>query len=140
MGITLDGSVYDILQTNYGHHQEKHASTAVGITGLPLRVEGGSFANTYNLTLVCTTSEITTLRTSFAKVATTGTPPTNRLNYVDEEGVTWNPASSGGGNTGTGGYFVTMGEPKPLTPLGWSSKNRFSVQVVLQVYSANLNT
>ena len=140
MGITLDGSVYDILQTNYGHHQEKHASTAVGITGLPLRVEGGSFANTYNLTLVCTTSEIATLRTSFAKVATTGTPPANRLNFVDEESVQWSPASSGGGNVNTGVYFVSMAEPKPLTPLGWSAKNRFSVQITLQVYSANLSS
>ena len=140
MAITLDGNNYECLGTSYGHHQEKHASTAVGITGLPLRVEGGSFANTYNLTLVCTTSEITTLRTSFNKTATTGTPPANRLNYVDEESTQWNPASSGGGNVNTGVYFVTMGEPKALTPLGWSAKNRFSVQITLQVYSANLSS
>lgn len=140
MGITLDSQTYNVFQTNYGHKQAKTGSMSVGITGLPLRVEGGSFQNVYDLTLLCTTADIANLRTSFAKVTATGTPPSNLLSFTDEEGVTWNPNSSGGGNVNTGVFFLSMSDPKPLAPKGWSIGNRFTVQIQLQVYSANLSS
>jgi hypothetical protein len=141
MPITLDGTSYKVFQTNYGHKQDKYGSEERGLTGQPLRVEGGAFQNEFDLTLVCAPSAITTLRASFAKVTPTGTPAANLLNFVDEEGMNFNPASGSDNSThryGTGVFFTTLGAPKPLTAKGWRADNLMTVQVTLIVKDSAL--
>jgi hypothetical protein len=142
--ITLDSKNYSVSQTNYGHKQDKFASVDRGLTGLPLRVEGGAFENAYDLTLLCDTTDITNLRTSFAKTATIGTPATNLLDFIDEEGVEWSPSAGSDDSThrySTGVYFISISETKPLSVShGWTSAQRFLVTVKLLVNSANLSS
>lgn len=137
--ITLDGNSFETFQTDFSHTQTKIGSTDRGLTGLPVRVESGFFDNSYSITLLCTTLDIANLRNSYAKVDPTGTPPGNLLDFTDEEGLHWNPNSVGDGLLTTGVYFISMGEPKPLSVgLGWSSGNRFTVTINLVCNSSAL--
>jgi hypothetical protein len=140
--ITLDGHTYSCFQTNYKHPIKKYSSTEVGITGQKLRIEGGAFDNAYKLTLLCTLSEYTTLKASYAKVLTTGTPPTDLLTLVDEEGFTWNPAAGVDDAThayGTGVWFDDMIDPTPLAMVGWTDGNRLSIPITLTVNASGIS-
>jgi hypothetical protein len=140
MSISLDGNTYSVRGTGYGHPQRKISDTKRTLTGALSRVESGVFDNIYDLTLIVTTAQIATLRTSYAKVTTTGTPAANLLDFTDEEGVHWNPASSGGGNVNTGVWFDGTIDPKPMTERGWTSGNRFLVQIRLLVNAQGLSS
>jgi hypothetical protein len=139
--MTLDGHTYEVHLTGYTHKQTKFGSTERGLTGLPLRVEGGAFSNEYSPTLLCTITDISNLRTSLAKTSTVGTPPANLLSLTDEEGVEFSPGAGSDDPThryNTGVFFLGMSEPKPLTPLGWTAQNRFDVVVNLLVNDSAL--
>lgn len=132
--ITLDSNTYEILQTGYNHTQQKIASDEITLTGDRSRTETGVFINTFQLTLVCTITDIANLRTSYNKTATTGTPATNKLSFTDEEGVLWSPSTGSSDAThrySTGVYFEGSLQPKPLSTKGWSAGNRFSVDITL---------
>lgn len=141
MAIKLDGSYYSVFQSNYQHAQSKHASMARSITGDIVRIDSGVFQNSYQLTLICNTSEILTLRTSFAKSGTDSTAPTtfNKLDFIDEEGKEWNPTTGTGVNN-TGVYFTSLGTPKPMNTFGWTDKNRFLVDITLVVNSKGISS
>lgn len=139
--ITLDGNTYAIFEKQYDRVQGKIASTRRTITGDLDRVESGVFETHYRMTLRCTLTDVANLRTSYAKVATTGTPPTNRLNFVDLEGFNWNPASGSNDAThaySTGVYFDSLGAPRLAATRGWDSNNRFLVEVELVAIAKGL--
>lgn len=131
--ITLDGRQYNVYQNQYGKNADRPRSTDRGLTGLPIRVESGYFVESYDLTLLCTATDIAFLRASFKKVDYTSDPPTNLLDFVDAQGWEWNPAGTGTGCLGTGVYFDSPISPKPLTPRGWGDSNRFTVAIKLVV-------
>lgn len=132
--VNLDGNLYKVKGTRYAHVTTKFGGTVHTITGKLSRTEVGSFHTQYKLTLLCLPADVVTLRASFAKTSTGGTPPGNLLPFTDEEGFTWLPgAGSNDANHAynTGIYFTEMSEPRPVTELGWSTVNRFEVDVVL---------
>ncbi len=136
--ITLDSSTYSLHLNKYSHVQSKIAAEERTLTGDLSRTESGYFVNTYNMTLLCTTTEVTSLRASFGKVTASGTPAANKLDFTDEEGTRWNPASSGGGVVNTGVYFEGKLDPKPLAPTGWTTRNRFTVDITLTAIAKNI--
>lgn len=137
-GISLDGNTYYIHLNKYSHVQTKLAANERTLTGDVSRTESGFFSNDYKMTLLCTTQDVINLRASFAKVSASGTPPANKLDFVDMEGTHWNPASSGLGILNTGVYFDGAVNPAPVTAAGWVVANRFTVEISLIAISKNI--
>jgi hypothetical protein len=141
--ITLDGNTYSVKGDDFAIEPTKAASLDRGVDGTVVRQESGVFSNKYAMTLRCSTTDLANLRTSFNKTAVTGTPPTNLLNFIDIEGMQWDPASGSSTSThiySTGVYFVKMGKPRPVTQRGWDSTNRFWVDIELHVNSKGLRS
>lgn len=138
--ITLDGNAYSVFQNKYSHVQTKIQSSERTLTGDLSRTEAGIFVNEYKMTLLCTLTDLANLRASYAKVSTSGTPPTNKLDFVDAEGTEWNPNSSGTGNLNTGVYFDGVLKPVTLTAAGWAANNRFTVDIQLTAISKNISS
>lgn len=128
--IFLDSVQYSTFRTNYSNHPTKLADLQRGLTAENLRVESGKFQIEYQITLICTTADIASLRTSFDKTQTSN----NALSFIDEEGVTWTPSAGNDDDThrySTGVFFAPYGEPKPATAKGWRSDNLFLIQITL---------
>ncbi len=141
--ILLDGNYYKVLGKHYEHAPEKFGTTERTITGAVSRVEAGVFENTYTLRLRCTLADLVNLETSFNKTSVTGTPPANLLNFIDEEGFNWNPATGANDAThayNTGVLFERMGKPEPLSEKGMTSDNFFIVEIFLRVNAKGLNS
>lgn len=123
MPVTLDGHSYYVFQNSYEEEPAKFSAQAVGLTGATLWSElAGTTEKRYRLVLLLSVVEVPTLEESFAKPGA--------LDFVDERGVHRDP------HVGGGVLFSRMGAPKPLAPTGWSSQNRFTVDVELLVERA----
>lgn len=134
MSIALDSNVYKTHQISYAHSQDKTAALNRTLSGGWDRVESGIFTNSYKIGLICSTTDIANLRTSFNKTSVGN----NKLDFIDEENTHWNPLGSGGGVLNTGVYFVAMSAPKPMSASGWVSQNRFVVEIQLVSISQNI--
>jgi len=133
--ITLDGTTYDVLDGLW-RNQSKVAALTAGVTADWDRLETDIFVTTYRGTLRVNNTNLAALRASYAKTATTGTPPTNLLDFTDLEGFNWNPAAGTNDSThaySTGVYFISLGEPRRLTRRDLSSANLFRVDIELAV-------
>ena len=134
MGITLDGNTYDVFQNKYSHTVKKFAEDSRVLTGDLKRNESGKFENRYKITLVCTTTEVANLAISYEKTEVSGAVAQNKLSFTDEESFTWSPTTGIDDAThaySTGVYFDGSFNPVPLAPTGWSTKNRFTIDIEL---------
>lgn len=130
--ISLDGNSYTVYSTEYTPAQDSPSTTRRNIDGDVDRTESGIIDRLYIMTLRVTVSQLTTLKTTYAKRNPTGTPAGNLLDFTDEQGVRWNP-SSPGGNVNTGVYFEGELRERPVTPNGYQTKNFFLVPIQLRV-------
>ncbi len=131
--ITLDGSTYSSLLTNVADPQVQFRNEARGLTGLPIFLTTGLLGRNPAFTLVCTLAQVATLKTSYAK--------TTLLDFTDESGVAWLVAAGSNDPThiySTGVMFDSsvVLDPKPMAPVGWTSGNRYSVQIKLVINSS----
>jgi hypothetical protein len=139
--ITLDGYTYDVLE--YDRNQHKVGALNLGLTADWDRLETDVFVTTYRVVLRVNTTYLGYLRTSYNKTASTGTPPTNLLNFVDLEGFNWNPATGSNDSThaySTGVYFTEMGKPERMTKRDLSTSNLYRVEIELAVNADGLTT
>jgi hypothetical protein len=127
--IKLDGNFYSVSQTLYAKNANKLGSTERGLTGKVLRNESQVFETVYGMTLLLNTADVATLRASFDK-----SYPNIPVDFIDEEGWQWLSGTGMDDDThfyNTGVYFTLFQEPKPLSPVGWNSGNRFTSQIGL---------
>lgn len=139
--ITLDGTTYDVMRGMH-RQQDKVGALTLGLTADWDRLETDIFPTTYKGTLRVNNTNLAALRASYNKTATTGTPPTDLLNFVDLEGFNWNPATGSDDSThaySTGVYFLAMGEPERMTRRDLSSANLFRVEIELAVNASGLS-
>ncbi len=139
MAITLDSTNYSVFQNRYSHPQRKLVTEERTATGDIDRVESGVFENRYTMTLICTLSELVTLKASYGKCGLSGAG-LNRLDFADEEGNEWNPDSSGTGTLNTGVYFNGEIKPEPMSGVGWNTGNRFLVSIELIVNAKGISS
>lgn len=137
MAIILDGHSYNVLGTGYGTPLEGRQTIAESVEGGTVVIEAPLTKRAYHLTLLCTIADVATLRQTYAKTATA-------LNLTDEEGFTW--STSAGTNDATHAYSTGVYidknaspfDPKPMTPMGWTQANRFTVDIHLRVNATGL--
>lgn len=138
MAITLDGTSYRVKRDGQ-HEREQNAIATIRrtMTGAVDLTSSGYFSNTYKLTLIVTATELSSLRTTRAKV-----PPNHLLNFIDEEGNQWNPASSGAGVLNTG--VIIKGAIRPRVAVSKTSLTdtnvRFLVDIELVVNAKGMAT
>lgn len=115
--IYLDGAFYSVRGTSYRKAQRKIVESRRTITGKLDRTETQVFETRYRMVLKCACSQVSGLRTSYSKSASSS-GSANRLDFVDLEGTFWNSSNSGSGITNTGVYFDGNFDPELVQETG----------------------
>jgi hypothetical protein len=141
----LDGKTYKVNFDGWKIIDQKIGVSRATLTGRVDRTEARAFARTFEL--VCqvkatstdpTEGTLATLRASYLKTDVS----TNRLLFVDPEGVIYDPAT--GVDTPThfydcGVYFEQMDSPKNLSPMITGPEATLYVPILLRVAKVSFN-
>ena len=137
--ITLDGNAYSVFRDGTLERDQSPIQTVRRtVTGAVDTAHSGYFGNEYKLTLIVTATQLGYLRTTRAKA-----PPTDHLlNFIDAEGIQWNPASSGNGVLNTGVIWRNPLRPRVhvLKSSLTDTNVRFLVDVELLVNAKGIAT
>ncbi len=132
--IALDGVSYTTSDKSYDHTVSKIGTLRRTATGDWERLETGVFGNRYKIVVLCVPTDIQNLWASFSKAGSN-----NRLDFIDEEGMRWDPTAGTDEPDhyyGTGVYFTHMSNPRAVTSgIGWSPYNKFLVEITLEAKS-----